>query len=456
MADGRAQRALRNLKENVAKWKAELANVKVSDGPPARDAQSQAQWKQELLTRANTTKTLARQTRDYSKRMDKSANKELFAEDLAELQTVEAAASALNNLFTVMASTNPALEPVVKAYEDAQEQMPDQSFGTFFRIKYALAQASQQCLYGDYSKFCERFVLDAEGSDMRPLADELGREELAELVVAEVESRVLLALKTVTLSDCQALAAGATEKTENLNLLDCENLCKAVLEACEKHGRAFLAHSMDKPCGLAIGLVRLTDLSATTASVQTMAEVAEDYKGDHGLPLGGVQAFFGAHSVGKALVDVAKGRVQSGDKEAAALESLQALEKAVRELEATSVSETVRGTKLVSDTFQPCQKVFDDCVAKVLALKQGGKDKSDAVASKQRKSARERLAESLSSQKEIFDGAVKRLLSGELKLNLAQHMRLGPHLFVKVFIVHFLCRFSLVMSHRDLRHWGWG
>ena len=52
--------------------------------------------------RANAAKNLARLARDYWKRMDKSLNKDLFAEDMEELQGIEIAAVALQSLLTII------------------------------------------------------------------------------------------------------------------------------------------------------------------------------------------------------------------------------------------------------------------------------------------------------------------------------------------------------------------
>ena len=105
LADCRAQRALRNLQESVSKWEGELAGVDVDDDPPAADAASQSAFRQECVRRLAVVKTIARNTRDYSKRMDKSANEDFFATDLDQLQALETAACALQTLLQVFLQT---------------------------------------------------------------------------------------------------------------------------------------------------------------------------------------------------------------------------------------------------------------------------------------------------------------------------------------------------------------
>ena len=87
------------MQESVAKWKSQLADIRVDDAPPAPDAQAQTKFKQACIDRANVAKALARQARDYGKRMDKSSNKDNFLGELEELQKVEFAAVAVQALF---------------------------------------------------------------------------------------------------------------------------------------------------------------------------------------------------------------------------------------------------------------------------------------------------------------------------------------------------------------------
>ena len=131
--------------------------------------------------------------------MDKSANKDLFAEDMEDLQGLELAAFALQNLLTVTSAANPLPSAVVKAYDDcgsSTEHFQSEQLGTQFQLKYALAKASQHCLYGEFAKFCEQFLLTAP--DMKPLVECLGREKVEAHAQAEVESRVLLSLKGIS------------------------------------------------------------------------------------------------------------------------------------------------------------------------------------------------------------------------------------------------------------------
>lgn len=190
LADGRAQRALRNLEENIQKFKAELAGIKVDDDPPASDPPSQTKFRQDCSDRATKAKAVARQAREYLKRMEKSSNRDSFGDRMAELGEVEFAATSVQALLGIFSCVNTAPVAVVKAFEDLQKYthlLQARKLGTCFQLKYAFAQASQNCLYREYNKFCLGFLTGADL--MASLLQDMGREKLKAFVVAEVESR---------------------------------------------------------------------------------------------------------------------------------------------------------------------------------------------------------------------------------------------------------------------------
>ena len=78
LADGRAARAFKNLKEKAAEWTGAVANVAIDDEPAPPDSQARATFRNSCLKRSADLKSLGRQCRDYGKRMDKSSNKDTF------------------------------------------------------------------------------------------------------------------------------------------------------------------------------------------------------------------------------------------------------------------------------------------------------------------------------------------------------------------------------------------
>lgn len=425
LADGRAQRALRNLRESVAKWKDELAKVKVDDEPPAPDLRSQSSWKQECNNRVATAKNLARQAREYNKRMEKSSNKDFFGEDLAQLQAVEAAAGALQTLFTAFSAPNSVPDDMVTAYEACVEHvalLQSDALGTCFQLKYVVAKASRSCLYGDYSKYCQHFLSTDES--LQSLVASLGTERVTDHVTAEVESRLLLSLKGVTLQECQAMAAGE----EVASIQECAAFCQAVVSTAKTHGRKFLASGLESAADLALGLVSTSDISLTQRSIKDMEQVAEDAKAEKGLAATAFLSFFLAHAVGKALLDLATSRVTTGAEESETADAFKALQERIQELQATGFAGAVVGMKLISDTLQPVQKVLDLCSQKLATLKQS-KAKGDSSNLKQKSRAHDRFMDSFTSYKASFVECAKSLLQAELKSNLTQHLIFGGNWF---------------------------
>lgn len=417
LADGRAQRALRNLKDKLAELQGKLANVALDDKPPQPDAHSQAAWKQSCVERSNEAKVLGRQAKEYIKRMDKSANKEFFEQDVASLQDLERACTAVQALFTSMSQSTSSPDCVVQAFQDTQEcldMLSVESLGTCFQLKYALAKASQSCLYSDYAKCCEQFLRTSE--DMKNLEENLGRQSLEEFVVQEMESRVLLNLRAIKPSDAQAFAAA---KDDIQNLQEAVAICEAVCKASKAHGNDFLGLSLQKSCELATGLVSSADLSLTRTALEDLDGEFED--GENG---DGIYQFFKTHTVGQSLVDAATGRVSSGENEADAMDSLKKLEHELSVLSSVAFAGDVKGLTLISTYLKPTQDCFDECDKKVKSLKvakgKGGQTQTagQTGATKQSNKSYERLKDLLAGHAKQFDQETTRLLRSELQANL--------------------------------------
>lgn len=259
--------------------------------------------------------------------------------------------------------------------------------------------------------------------DMGPLVESLGTEKVEAHVEAEVESRVLLSLKGITPMDVQSLAAGDDNKD---HLQECENICKAVKAICAEHSTNFLAHSLQGPCELALGLVSLADISATAASVKDMARLSEDYAADKGLGAGGVPTFFLAHAVGKSLVDAGTSRVESGEQESETMEAFKELDSSMDQLKAVSFGGSVLGVDLIESTLRPHQRLLDTCGHKVAALKQS-KGNAEGANPKLKNRVHERFADSLTTHKSAFAECARSLLDAEVKNNMRQHVSFVWH-----------------------------
>ena len=429
LADGRAQRALKNLQESVAKWKSELASIRVDDAPPLPDAQSQAKFKQSCAERAVVAKALARQAREYGKRMEKSSNKESFSDDLLELQKLEFAAVAVQALFQIASAQTAAPTALVKAFEDAAEYVAllgCDALGAGFQLKYAFAKAGSNCLYQEYGKYCAAFL--GSSDLMSGLAKSIGQDSLQNHVMAEVEGRITLALRTIKMTDVEAVVNSLEDPP---NLQECADLCKAVMDVSQQHGSDFLASGLDKACAVAFGILSSTDIAATNEALKEIQSFSNDDAEDE--KPGAITVYFLEHVVGKSLVDLASGRVQAGETEAIATEHLKTLQAEMSKLQSVCYAGTVAGVQLISADLEPVEKLIGDCQKSIAPLKSGkdtkGKnakhDKADAAESRHRLRAHDRLVASLNECKASFAERARDLLLQELKANLSEQLLLG-------------------------------
>ena len=424
LADGRAQRALRNLQDKVVELKSKLAKVKVDDAVPEPDAHSQATFKQSCADRIAEVKSIGRQAREHSKRMDKSSNRDLFDNELKDLDSLEAAALALQNLFTAASSSTSSPEFVLTSVEESSkhlELLGVESLGTCYTLRLALAKAAQNCLYSEYDKFYEQFLLSKPS--MKSLQDAIGSEQLAEFVLAEIESRILLNLRAVKALDVEALSAGK----ENVDsVLEVVAICKALVSACKEHTNDFIGNSLRESCELALGLVSEEDISATQQAVEALAEMDGEKEG-----LGGIEQFLLNHAVGQSLVALATSRVDSGENEAKATESLKKLEASLGSLQAVSHGGASVGIKLITADLQPTQELIVECSKQLSVLKARKATKEPLANAKQTCRAHDRLRDVLKEHMSGFATQTQRLLREELKINLTVHL----HLVCTVFLL---------------------
>ena len=160
--------------------------------------------------------------------MEKSSNKESFSDDLLELQKLEFAAVAVQALFQIASAQTAAPTALVKAFEDAAEYVAllgCDALGAGFQLKYAFAKAGSNFLYQEYGKYCAAFL--GSSDLMSGLAKSIGQDSLQNHVMAEVEGRITLALRTIKMTDVEAVVNSLEDPP---NLQECADLCKAVMD----------------------------------------------------------------------------------------------------------------------------------------------------------------------------------------------------------------------------------
>ena len=432
LADGRAQRALKNLQDKVAEWTASLENISFEDEPPAPDAQSQMAFKALCAKRVADLKIIQRQAKEYYKRMDKSTNKEAFAEELSKLQGIEDASSAFGAMLTQAPTSVASPEYFSKAFEAAKaflENYTSQKMGTCFELKYSMAKASLNCLYGSFSKFCEGFLMKSE--DMANLQFKMGRAKLEHFVVAEVESRILLMLRAIKTEDIAALATGQVAEIPNIS--EALNVCQAVAEHAEKYVDDFLPSALKADCILAKGLLGIDDLDVVTTSVAKCKELQAIFQEEKALPdSGAVCAFFLEHAIGKSLFDLASGRVHSGEKESKASVAFKELDERLAQVKTKHNEKQVLGAKLVTEELAPLQDMIQVCMTCVSSLQTvKGQESSNRKAAK---GIYDRYQAKLAASKSSFSELAQGMLLSELRTNLSENLHSGLFIFLGRFV----------------------
>ena len=454
LADGRAQRALKNLQDKVVEWTSALANISFEDEPPAPDAQSQMAFKALCVKRVADLKNVQRLAKDYYKRMDKSTNKEAFADELSKLQGIEDASSAFGAMLTQAPTSVASPEYFSKAFEAAKPLLgkyTSQSMGTCFELKYAMAKASLHCLYGSFTKFCEGFLMGSPA--MSNLHATMGKEKLEHFVVAEVESRILLMLRAIKTEDVAALAIGQVADIPNIN--EALNVCQAVAQHAETHGLDFLAVSLKGDCNLAQGLLGVLDLDVVAKSVAKCKELQATFQEEKALAdSGAVCAFFLEHAIGKSLFDLASGRVHSGEKESKASVAFKELDERLAQVKSKHTTKgAVLGAKLVTEELAPLQDMIQLCATCVSSLQVvKGQESSNKKAAK---GLYDRYQAKLAASKSSFSQLAQELLLSDLRANMSEHLRFGMQsIFSKLF--WFFCvkppTLNVVLQQPNMKH----
>ena len=433
LADGRAQRALKNLQDKVAEWTAALANISFEDPPPAPDAQSQMAFKALCAKRVADLKNVQRLAKDYYKRMDKSTNKEAFADELSKLQGIEDASSALGAMLTQAPTSVASPEYFSKAFEAAKphvEKYSSGSMGTCFELKYAMAKASLHCLYGSFTKFCEGFLMESPA--MKNLQATMGKEKLEHFVVAEVESRILLMLRAIKTEDIAALATGQVAEIPNI----CETLsvCQAVAQYAETYGLDFLPVSLKGDCNLAQGLLGVEDLEVVANAVAKCKHLQATFQEEKALPdSGAVCAFFLEHAIGKSLFDLASGRVHSGEKESKASVAFKELDERLAQVKSKHTEGVVLGAKVVTEELVPLEDMVQVCTTCVSGLQVvKGQDTGNRKAAK---GLHERYQAKLAASKSSFSQLAQELLLSDLRANMSENLHFGSVYFFPSFFL---------------------
>ncbi|CAE7386793.1 unnamed protein product [Symbiodinium sp. CCMP2592] len=381
LVDGRAKRAYNSMTEKADEGSGMLEKMDLSDAVPA--AHERAEWKASLAKRAAQCKLIVRQCKDHLRRMDKSANKESFSEPLQRLELVSTTAQTFDALLSVAGGDPPEAEKMVEAYENAFEACqnllfkPAKALGPVFSLKYILAKGNLACLYQEYDQFCSMLLWKRDKLDqMESLSKALGRDKLQQHITAECENRLTMLMRLASPQDLRAFGSSKLEGS----LLDASTLCESMLTAGTKEGDNFILAELSADVQmthaiLTLGSKDLSLLSTAVAKlqeVQAALETKEDAADGEDLEteVSALPRFFAQHNIGKALLDMACGRVLASAKEKEAQAALKEFEKATSDMKACRPHQ-----KFLEEFLQPALAKYQEVQKLCQELKKKGDQK---------------------------------------------------------------------------------
>ena len=434
--DGRGKRAMKTLLDKVAEYKKAVQDVDMGDAVPGPGKEERDEFKLSCIKRAAKVRTIGRNCKEVIRRSEKSTNADSFKEPVANLEALGSVCGDLEKLLMNAPLEHPDAESVIQAYEACQEACQSSVFepegkelGPAFQLRYLFAKASVCCLYQDYAGFCKNFRWDNEVAVQ--LLRTLDRDELQGHIVAEVENRILLALRNVKPQDLQALNAGKVVGS----LGEALALCRAVAASAAEEGESgfipfvlkndattaasLLSQGQDDMATLAESVEIISDLQA--AIIQKDDYVIQDTQA--------IERFFAQHDTGKTLLDLASGRVESGAKEAEAQKHLDNLEVCCKKM-ANFVSQRQRGSPmcakllgggLVDSLFVSAFKHYQNASATIAALDHA---KKDACKAKHLAKALDGLRAGLEKLRVMMEDLLSECSKWHLQVGIVPHLRL--------------------------------
>ncbi|CAJ1451098.1 unnamed protein product [Effrenium voratum] len=326
LLDGRAGRTLKRMQDTIADFRHKLESTDLSDGP-VRQGNCDKQYKVRCQKRAAELSFVCRAAKDTLKRVSQSTNRAAFEDEegqLAFLKALNACEEGLKGL-----GLNIGLGPG-------------------FVLKSLMAHANEACLHDDYDGFCCRLCADT--AQVQQVLVTLDEAEVRQHFTAEVENRILAALRSITSDELGLKAEGKAKEEDTPNLHEAFRLTGAIAEACCSEG--FLANELLESAKLAHSMVDQGDMAALLASVQKI-QSHSDAKVEQ---LDAMTRFFLQHEIGKALLAMATERVDHGEAEAAFQEACGQVSSHVGELTAVLTEaphKQSRGIQIIEDFVKP-------------------------------------------------------------------------------------------------------
>ena len=292
--------------------------------------------------------------------------------------------------------------------------------GPGFAMKCLLAKVNEACLHCNYDRLCEILCQDSkDAQDI--LSSSVTMDQLRLAVSAEVENRLLSAMRNVCMTELKLKSAGFVNITDpesqTPTLHEASQLAGCIARASEAAG--FLASSIADSASVAFSFLDMKDMATLRSNVQKIQQVAAEQLEK----LDGMTRFFTQHDVGKALVALATDRVEHGQAEADYQELLKALQapleglqKAAREIAHRTAAKSQGIASIVSD-LSPAVKALEELQACAF-LKRKAAQRADSETGMS-------AAETVQSCAGRLSKIAVTMVQDELSMNISEHLRLG-------------------------------
>ena len=405
--DGRASRTLKRLQEAISLFEDQLNGLDLADKP--LQAGSLKEYKAFVQERVSSLTTWMKPAKEDIKKVERSTNKEAFAEQLDILQNLVNLASCLQKLLGMLPMPRPDPEEFLKLLEefDACNTL-GLGLGPGFVMKGLLAQANESCMHGDFTNFCKSLMEST--SEVQQLLQGMNAEQVRLSFATEVENRLLSSMRSITAEELQAKAAGKTSQADTPNLHEASSLALAISSA----GEDFVARMISNNAEMAYALLHQHDIASLEKHVQTI----QSYAAEKAEKVSGMVRFFLQHEVGKALLAMAIERVEHGEAEAAFQACCEVMSSALGELEkeeeASRERQTSCGIAALKEKVSPAATALTELQG-CSYLNSKGKKKDGSAA---------QCPIVIDSKKRLSKAAVS-LVTVELGASLVEHLCLG-------------------------------
>ena len=406
--DGRASRTLKRLQDATHVFEEQLKGLDLADKP--LQAGNLKEYKAFVQERVSSLTAWMKPAREDIKKVERSTNKEAFAEQLNILQNLVGLATSVQKLLAMMPMPRPDPEEFLKMLEDFEAcNSLGLGLGPGFVMKGLLAQANESCLHGDFTNFCNSLMESTP--QVKQLLQGMNEGEVRLAFATEVENRLLSSMRSITSDELQLKAAGKASEVDTPNLHEASSLALAISSA----GEDFVARAISNNAEMAYALLHQHDI----ASLQKHVQEIQSYAAEKAERVNGMVRFFLQHEVGKALLAMGLECVEHGEAEAAFQACCEVMSSALRELENEAQASqeghaASRGIAALKEKVSPAACALAELrgcsyLKSKSKKKDGGADQCPIV---------------FDSTKHLSNAAVS-LVTVELGASLIEHLRLG-------------------------------